>query len=101
MLIALKSGVPREEVEKINRRLEEMGLEITFIEGAQQSVFALLGDTTNIDLDAIEANKYSPTLVAAFRIADALGVSIEEVFQYKYRASRVSDVGGESRQNTP
>jgi len=30
----------------------------------------------------IEANRYSPSLKLAFRIARAFGVSIEDVFQY-------------------
>lgn len=31
---------------------------------------------------ALEAGKYAPSLELAFRIADALGVRIEEVFQW-------------------
>jgi len=31
---------------------------------------------------AIEANKYSPSLEVAFRIAQVFGKSLEEVFQY-------------------
>lgn len=31
---------------------------------------------------AIEAGKYSPSLELAFRIADAFGVSITQVFEY-------------------
>ena len=32
---------------------------------------------------AVEAGKYSPTLELAFRIADAFGVQIGEVFSYE------------------
>jgi putative transcriptional regulator len=32
---------------------------------------------------AIEHNKYSPSLEAAFRIAEVFGVAIGEVFQWK------------------
>jgi putative transcriptional regulator len=32
---------------------------------------------------AIEAGKYSPSLTLAFRIANALGVRIEDVFQFE------------------
>ena len=32
---------------------------------------------------AVEAGKYCPSLSLAFRIADALGVRIENVFQYQ------------------
>ncbi len=34
---------------------------------------------------AIEAGKYSPTLELAFRIADAFGVKIGEVFDYEVK----------------
>ncbi len=34
---------------------------------------------------AIEAGKYSPTLELAFRIADAFGVQIGEVFSYEVK----------------
>jgi putative transcriptional regulator len=33
-------------------------------------------------VNAIERNKYSPSLEVAFRIARALGVPLEEAFQY-------------------
>ena len=32
---------------------------------------------------AIEAGKYSPSLEAAFRIAQAFGVGVEQVFQWE------------------
>lgn len=32
---------------------------------------------------AVEQGRYSPSLEAAFQIAEALGVPLEEVFQYK------------------
>jgi putative transcriptional regulator len=34
-------------------------------------------------INAIEAGKYTPTLELAFRLADAFGVEIKEVFEYK------------------
>jgi putative transcriptional regulator len=38
---------------------------------------------TRQTINAIEAGKYSPSLTLAFRIAKALGVRIEEVFQFE------------------
>ena len=38
---------------------------------------------TRQTIAAIEAGKYSPTLEAAFRIADALGKPLEEVFRWE------------------
>ena len=37
---------------------------------------------------AIEAGKYSPSLELAFRIADAFGVQIGEVFEYGLKADK-------------
>lgn len=37
---------------------------------------------------AIEAGKYSPSLELAFRIADAFGVSIVEVFDYEVKGDK-------------
>ncbi len=38
---------------------------------------------TRQTIAAIEAGKYSPSLEAAFRIAEVFGKSLEEVFQWK------------------
>ena len=38
---------------------------------------------TRQTINAIEAAKYSPSLELAFKIADAFGVGLEEVFQYR------------------
>ena len=37
---------------------------------------------TRQTIAAIEAGKYSPSLEAAFRIADVFGVTLDEVFQW-------------------
>ena len=34
-------------------------------------------------INAIEGNKYSPSLVVAFRIAHAFGYSVDDVFEYE------------------
>ena len=38
-------------------------------------------------IHAIETGKYSPSLELAFRIADAFGVKISEVFDYEVKGS--------------
>ena len=38
---------------------------------------------TRQTIAAIEAGKYSPSLEAAFRIADVFGKSLDEVFQWE------------------
>ena len=47
-----------------------------------QSELAIRIGMTRQTVAAIEAGKYSPSLEAAFRIAQAFGVSLDEVFQW-------------------
>lgn len=47
----------------------------------QQELADLIGMTRQT-VNAIEGDKYSPSLEAAFRIADVFGVPLEVVFQY-------------------
>jgi putative transcriptional regulator len=50
-------------------------------EMTQQELADRVG-VTRQTVNAIEGNKYSPSLVVAFRIARVFGVSLEQVFQY-------------------
>ena len=47
----------------------------------QQELADLIGMTRQT-VNAIEGDKYSPSLEAAFRIAEVFGVPLEAVFQY-------------------
>lgn len=47
-----------------------------------QQALADACSVTRQTIIALEAGKYAPSLELAFRIADALGVRIEEVFQW-------------------
>ena len=47
-----------------------------------QQKLAELAGVTRQTIIAIEANKYSPSLILAFRIAQAFNVSLEELFQF-------------------
>ncbi|MDQ3039640.1 MAG: helix-turn-helix transcriptional regulator [Pseudomonadota bacterium] len=47
-----------------------------------QQVLADACRVTRQTIIALEAGKYAPSLELAFRIADALGVRIEDVFQW-------------------
>jgi putative transcriptional regulator len=51
-------------------------------EMTQQQLADAIGMTRQT-IAAIEQNKYSPSLEAAFRIAEVFGVPIGEVFQWK------------------
>lgn len=50
-------------------------------EMTQQALADRIG-VTRQTVHAIEANKYSPSLLVAFRIAAVFGVPLERVFQY-------------------
>lgn len=58
MLVVMKTGSPKQEVRKVNKILGQLEVEVTLIEGGQQDVFALVGDTTKLDLSAIKSNVY-------------------------------------------
>lgn len=51
-------------------------------EMTQQDLADRIGMTRQT-IAAIEQNKYSPSLEAAFRIAEVFGVNINDVFQWK------------------
>lgn len=67
------SGTP---VENGIRRLRFARGEMT------QQALADACSVTRQTIIALEAGKYAPSLELAFRIADALGVRIEEVFSW-------------------
>ena len=51
-------------------------------EMAQQELADRIG-VTRQTVNAIENNKYSPSLEVAFRIAEVFGVPLEQVFQHQ------------------
>lgn len=51
-------------------------------EMTQQALADAIGLTRQTVI-AIEKNKYSPSLEAAFKIAEVFDVALDEVFQYK------------------
>ena len=67
-------------------------------EMTQQALAERVGATRQTVL-AIEGGKYAPSLELAFRIADAFGVGVEEVFQREYLgdAERQQGNGGPER----
>ncbi|MDR1586451.1 MAG: 3-deoxy-7-phosphoheptulonate synthase [Treponema sp.] len=56
MIIALKQGSGRTEAEKFAAGLEKQGLKVHLSEGTTQIVLGLVGDTTGIDEEALQAN---------------------------------------------
>lgn len=58
MLVVMKPGAPQSEVDKMHIKLMEMGTEVSVIEGTQQCVFALVGDTSKIEAGTFSANQH-------------------------------------------
>ena len=55
-----------------------------------QAALAKAVGVTRQTIVALEANKYSPSLELAFRIAHKFGLGIEEVFQYQSESTTES-----------
>jgi putative transcriptional regulator len=66
----------RKTIQNTIRRLRFDHNEMT-----QQQLADRIG-VTRQTVNAIELNKYSPSLEVAFRIAEVFGVPLEQVFQY-------------------
>jgi putative transcriptional regulator len=65
-----------------------------------QDQLAKKAGVTRHTIMALEAGKYLPSLLLAFRIAQAFGVGIEEVFELQSvsRRGRQRAISGSSRQ---
>jgi putative transcriptional regulator len=71
-----------------NNQLKNQVRRLRFERGEMtQQELADKAGVTRQTIIAIEAGKYSPSLTLAFKLAEALGVRIEDVFQYEKRNS--------------
>ncbi|MTI65305.1 MAG: 3-deoxy-7-phosphoheptulonate synthase [Firmicutes bacterium] len=57
MIIVIKPKTPKDEIEKIKRKMEELGSEVIEYVGENYNVLGLIGDTSSIDPDLIQANR--------------------------------------------
>ncbi len=58
MIISLKKNTPEVEVQSFVQVLQDLGVEVNRIQGADYDVFGLVGDTTRVDEKMIRANPY-------------------------------------------
>jgi putative transcriptional regulator len=63
----------------VRNRIRELRVAI---DGMTQEKLAKLCDVTRQTIIALEAGRYSPSLELAFKIAHALGRTLDEVFQW-------------------
>ena len=66
---------------RVRNRIRELRLAA----GLSQQELAVRVGATRQTINAIEQEKYSPSLELAFRIAQAFGVAFEDVFRYDSR----------------
>ncbi len=71
--------MPSNNEEKLQNRIRRLRFDNG--ELTQQALAELVG-VTRQTIIALEAGKYVPSLVLAFRLAGAFGVRVEDVFQY-------------------
>jgi putative transcriptional regulator len=76
----ITTGGAGEVASRISNEIRRLRFEHN--EMTQQELADAIGLTRQTVI-AIEKNRYSPTLEAAFKIAGVFGVSLDEVFQYR------------------
>ncbi len=67
MIITLKKEAPKQEVNKLLKKFENMDLQVTLIQGANYNVFGLVGDTSKVDEKSVLAN---PIVFNVQRVAE-------------------------------
>ncbi len=55
MIIILKQGAQKNKVQSLVHSLEESGLHINYSEGSHTTILGLIGDTSSVDTDQLEA----------------------------------------------
>lgn len=55
MIIILKQGAQKDKVHSLVHSLEESGLHINYSEGSHTTILGLIGDTSSVDTDQLEA----------------------------------------------
>ena len=58
MIITLKKNAPQQEIDRLISGFENKGLKVTLIHGENFNVFGLVGDTTGVDEQMVQANEW-------------------------------------------
>ncbi len=56
MIVILKENVSKQKVDSLAKSFEQMGLTIHYSEGTHTTIMGLVGDTSQVDMDAVCAN---------------------------------------------
>lgn len=58
MVIVMKPNTPADELKKLEKKLRSLGFDIDFSQGANYTIFGLIGDTTLINVQQLQAHTY-------------------------------------------
>lgn len=58
MVVVMKPGTARADIDRLSAELEELNLEVSITEGHGCSILGLVGDTTAVDMDKIAINDH-------------------------------------------
>jgi 3-deoxy-7-phosphoheptulonate synthase len=86
MIVIMRSGTTREEIEKLKNKIENEGCKVSIIQGENQCILGLVGDTTKIDPSKIEANKHVErvtTVQQPYKLANRLFHPSDTVIRVK------------------
>ena len=57
MVIVMRTGTKREDIDKIRNKMESLGCKVHEVQGESYHILGLVGDTSNIDRELINSNK--------------------------------------------
>ncbi|SDJ97558.1 3-deoxy-7-phosphoheptulonate synthase [Natronincola ferrireducens] len=75
MVIVMKPGAPQEMIEKISKKMVSLGCDVRITQGENYTILGLVGDTSKINPNQIEANEYVERLLKVqhpFKLASRL-----------------------------
>ena len=58
MIVVLKKGISQQQIDQISQRLENQGVTVSPVVGADLTILGLVGDTTAVDMDKISINPH-------------------------------------------
>jgi len=58
MIVQLKLNTSEEKVQELIKRIKDKGLDTTYVVGDNHSILGVLGDTSRINIDELEAQEY-------------------------------------------
>ena len=87
MIVKLNPKTKSEDIERLIKEVEDLGVSAYLIEGFEKSVIGLVGDTTLIDEKKLEGNKIVEKITKVIQLMTQVGSHIVEHFQTGYKLS--------------